>query len=86
MATKDVPGSKAANKDTLAQGSWAEKGSDLVLVEKVKAPSVVFLTFDTFDAKKIVIPASLTQKDFEKAYQGWTWHDKTPFPWDRVLK
>lgn len=83
MSTKGVPGSKAAPGDKLPAGCWAEQGKELVLVEQVKAPSVVYLTID---AKKVITAAAMTRVDFEMQFQGWTWHDKTPFPWDRVLK
>ena len=83
MSTKGVPGSKAAPQDKLSRGCWAEKGAELVLVEQVKTPTVVYLSID---AKKAAKPAAMAQVDFEKQFEGWTWHDKTPFPWDRVLK
>eukprot|EP00697_Spironema_sp_BW2_P016820 gnl/Spiro4/8261_TR4368_c0_g2_i1.p2 gnl/Spiro4/8261_TR4368_c0_g2~~gnl/Spiro4/8261_TR4368_c0_g2_i1.p2 ORF type:complete len:104 (-),score=14.51 gnl/Spiro4/8261_TR4368_c0_g2_i1:166-477(-) len=36
-------------------------------------PEASFKTTFTWDSKK-------------KASEKWTWHDKTPFPWDRVIK
>lgn len=97
MSTKDVPGYKPENKDQLAMGAWAEHSdSSLILVEANEAGEVVYSIFDTQADPPLEYRDSMTEKGFKeqfswssgKAVAGveWTWHDKTPFPWEKVIE
>lgn len=93
MSTNDVPGFVAANRDILAMGCWAEHtDGSLIFVDQVEAGSVVYSMFDL--SVKVEYRDAMPQKGFEKQFSydpknptkdKWTWHDKTPFPWDRVM-
>lgn len=96
MATHDVPGANAANADELCMGCWAEhEDGSLVLVESTERNRVVFLVFDTTEDPVVEYRDMMVQDEFEQRFSWdpddpdsieWTWHDKTPFPWDRVIK
>jgi hypothetical protein len=95
MATSDVPGYNPANKDVLALGCWAEADDkkSLLFVEGTESGEVVYCMFDLDDLEhhyRHIMP----EADFKKGFSWksgdaitsdrWTWHDKTPFPWDRL--
>lgn len=100
MATDDVPGFKPANNDKLAMGCWAEaadnaKDQSLIFVEAVEGGNVVFSVFDP--ETDVEYREAMAQKEFETFFSydpkkankdtpRWTWHDKTPFPWPRIMK
>lgn len=97
MSTNDVPGARAENADSLGSGSWAEHDDgSLIYVAGTENGRVIFEIFDLSDEDKPVeyrdaMPLKLFQQKFSwdprnKASVKWTWHDKTPFPWDRILK
>lgn len=92
MSTLDVPGHKPENRDKLAMGSWAEhEDGSLVHVESVEGGRVVFCMFDVpHDAE---YRTAMDEVGFKEQFswpnthgEKWTWHDKTPFPWERVMK
>ncbi len=95
MSTNDVPGAKAANRDELSMGCWAEhEDGSLIFVESSEGNRVVFSLFDM--AKKPIMeyrtamPEVNFKKEFtwdpkDKSSIKWTWHDKTPFNWDRII-
>lgn len=97
MSTNDVPGANPANKDVLATGCWAEhEDGSLIFVEACEGGSVVFSIFDT--PAKLEYRHSMSEADFKSRFSWkagdvakgwiavkWTWHDKTVFPWNRVL-
>lgn len=98
MSTNDVPGAVLANHDVLAMGAWAEHDDgSLVLVESVEAGRVVFSLFDTAVDPKVEYRTAMPEDGFKDRFSWdpdadedddnirWTWHDKTPFPWDRVM-
>lgn len=95
MATHDVPGANAANHDQLAMGCWAEHDDgSLLFVESTEGKSVVFSMFDLTQDPIVEFRDRLREKDFKEKFswkpgskkEKWTWHDKTPFDWDRVIK
>lgn len=98
MSTNDVPGSNPVNRDELAMGCWAEHSDgSLILVESTEANRVIYSIFDMAKDPAIeyrdAMPATSFNVTFSWAAAGkrpsnekWTWHDKTPFPWDRIIK
>lgn len=118
MSTNDVPGARAANRDELAMGCWAEhEDGSLLFVESTEAGRVVYSLFDLARTPPIEYRDAMPENGFKKAFSWderrsstainddnfddddiddgasksvpmlkWTWHDKTPFPWDRVIK
>lgn len=101
MSTHDVPGANSANQDRLAMGAWAEhEDGSLIVVEAVEAGSVVYSIFDVAQSPPVEYRDAMPEDGFEdqftwkatgkgsksKTNEKWTWHDKTPFPWDRVMR
>jgi hypothetical protein len=93
MSTNDVPGAKAENHDELAMGSWAEHDDgSLILVESTEGNRVIYSIFDMAKEPPIEYRDSMPEVSFKKTFSWdgnnikWTWHDKTPFPWDRIIK
>jgi len=99
MSTNDVPGAKVENNDVLAMGCWAEyEDGSLILVESVEAGNVVYSLFDMNPEPPVEYRDSMLETDFKRQFSWnpriktspsnikWTWHDKTPFPWDEVMK
>lgn len=96
MSTNDVPGAKAANRDFLAMGCWAEHDDgSLILVEAVEAGRVIYSIFDIAEDPPVEYRDAMPEPVFKDRYSWrpdtdddsirWTWHDKTPFDWDRVM-
>lgn len=93
MSTNDVPGYNPANSDQLAMGCWAEhEDKSLIFVESVEAGRVVYSLFDLSGQLPLEFRDAMTEAGFKRAFSWpnddgdkWTWHDKTPFPWDRVM-
>jgi hypothetical protein len=93
MSTNAVPGAVAANADDLAMGAWAEHADgSLIFVEGVEAGSVIYCIFDLAVDPPVEYRDSMPQSGFETQFSWpndlsveWTWHDKTPFPWERVM-
>lgn len=93
MSTNDVPGANPDNNDELAMGCWAEHDDEsLILVESTEGSRVIYSIFDMAKSPPIEYRDAMSTVAFEKAFGRdadvgpWTWHDKTPFPWDRVIK
>lgn len=99
MATLDVPGANPANKDYLSPLNWAEhEDGSLILVMHVMRDrgEVIFSMFDLKQDAEYKTVMSIS--DFERKFSSckeklpddptekWTWHDKTPFPYDRLFK
>ena len=95
MATPDVPGANPKNNDKLSALNWAEHDDgSLVIVYQVTEKEVVFSLFDSEKEFK----SKMNRKEFERQFSKnvtkkpsdskivWTWHDKTPIPWDRALQ
>ena len=96
MATNDVPGAKKTNNDKLARGCWAEHddGSLIYVKDIDENDRVIFEIYDLSLNPPAYYPHALAKTDFEKKFSWksgvtsikWTWHDKTPFPWDTVMQ
>lgn len=94
MSTNDVPGHNPANRDELAMGCWAEhEDGSLLFVESNEANRVVYSMFDMARKPPVEYRDAMAEVAFKKAFswkdeddEKWTWHDKTPFPWDRVIR
>lgn len=102
MSTYDVPGANPANNDVLSCGCWAEHADgSLIFVESTEVNRVIYSIFDMAKQPPIEYRDAMTEVAFKKAFSWhpgssrdaddlddlvWTWHDKTPFPWDRVIK
>lgn len=92
MSTNDVPGAKTSNGDSLAMGCWAEHADgSLIFVTSTENDRVIYSMFDM--AHDCEYRDAMPTTDFKTAFSWpnkhnvqWTWHDKTPFPWDRVIK
>ena len=96
MSTTDVPGANPANGDDLKMGCWAETDDgSLLFVESTENGRVVYSVFDTAKSPIIEYRDSMAEDAFKTTFTSgtsgtsrivWTWHDKTGFPWDRVIK
>lgn len=99
MSTYDVPGANPANHDLLATGAWAEhEDGSLIFVESTEVNRVIYSIFDMAKLPPIEYRDAMSEVAFKKVFswkpnscddlpdEQWTWHDKTPFPWDRVIK
>ena len=96
MSTNDVPGHNAVNRDELAMGAWGEHNDgSLIFVQSTEGGRVVYMMFDTSSDPIVEYRDAMPEKGFKETFSWnpkkkdsikWTWHDKTPFPWDRVIK
>jgi hypothetical protein len=94
MATQDVPGANPDNGDELHAGCWAEHDDgSLIFVEGAEGGNVVYSVFDMSKDPIVEYRDSMSEKSFKSTFSAkgkvkdkWTWHDKTHFPWDRVIK
>lgn len=95
MSTNDVPGANPGNADILAAGCWAEhEDGSLVFVKGTEKGQVVYELYDLSQAPVVSYTDAMREGDFKVSFsypptgsstEKWTWHDKTPFPWDRVM-
>lgn len=95
MSTHDVPGANPRNRDVLAAGCWAEhEDGSLILVEGTEAGSVVYSIFDMAAEPPTEYRDAMPEAGFKSQFtwrpdeddsETWTWHDKTPFPWERII-
>jgi len=93
MSTHDVPGANPDNNDELAMGCWAEHNDgSLIFVESTEGDRVIYSIFDVSRTPPVEYRDAMPQTTFEDRFGRdsdhgpWTWHDKTAFPWDRVIK
>ena len=96
MSTNDVPGAKSHNNDELAMGCWAEhKDGSMIFIKGVENKNVIFDMYDLDVDPPLCYSTSMFQDAFEEKFSWkpdddngirWTWHDKTPMPWQRVMK
>jgi len=96
MSTQDVPGANVANKDELAAGCWAEhEDGSLLFVKGTENGQVVYELYDVSADPVMNYQDAMRESAFKTKFsfppigmsaEKWTWHDKTPFPWDRVMK
>lgn len=94
MSTNDVPGFDPKNADELKALCWAEHGDgSLILVESTEGNRVIYSIFDMAKNPPIEYRDAMPEMSFKttfsyggKSKEKWTWHDKTPFPWDKIIK
>lgn len=95
MATEDCPGANPANADVLKAGCWAEhEDGSLIFVKGTEHKQVVYEIFDLAQDSPVSYNDAMAEDEFKKSFsyktgtsqEKWTWHDKTPFPWERVMK
>ena len=102
MSTNDVPGFNPSNRDQLALGCWAEhEDGSLILVESTEGGRMIYSIFDMAKTPPVEYRDGMPEKPFKSTFSWhpgedddddtdlnikWTWHDKTPFPWDRVIR
>jgi len=99
MSTHDVPGANPANNDQLKMGCWAEhEDGSLIFVESTEGERVVYSMFDIAKTPLLEYRDAMAKATFEKTFTYdpdddldpakivWTWHDKTPFDWNRVIR
>lgn len=96
MSTLDVPGARVENHDQLAMGAWAEhQDGSLIFVESTEMGRVVFSVFDLSADPPVEYRTALPEDTFKRRFSWdpddddndqWSWHDKRPFPWDRVMQ
>lgn len=96
MATHDVPGANPDNCDQLAGGAWAEhEDGSLLFVKGTENACIVYELYDLAQDPPVYYQDAMNKDSFERAFshppigdsdEQWTWHDKTPFPWSRVMK
>jgi hypothetical protein len=96
MSTSDVPGHNPDNHDVLAMGCWAEHNDgSLILVENTEGSRVIYSVFDMSKEPPIEYRDAMPEASFKRTFswdkreagsERWTWHDKTQFPWDRLIK
>jgi hypothetical protein len=96
MSTQDVPGHGSAKSDTLAMGVWGEHNDgSLLFVESTEGGRVIYSIFDMAQAPIVEYRDAMPEKGFKETFSfgsknskvdnGWVFHDKTPFPWDKVM-
>lgn len=96
MATKSVPGADPKNVDELDVGCWAEHDDgSLIFVQGFEGDSVVYQIYDLAQDPPVYYQDAMTEDDFKREFSfppvgksdiPWTWHDKTDFPWRRVMR
>lgn len=96
MSTQDVPGANPCHQDELAAGCWAEHDDgSLLFVKGTENDQVVYELYDVVQDPPVYYQDAMRLSEFEKSFShpptgvsdvDWTWHDKTPFPWSRVMK
>ncbi len=102
MSTNDVPGAVPANNDQLQMGCWAEHDdkASFIFVYNTENGRVIYTMFDVGKDPVIEYRDAMPEKEFKDFFswkapfrtakkgdkEKWTWHDKTPFPWDKVIK
>lgn len=96
MATEDCPGANKANNDVLAAGCWAEHADgSLMYVKGTENQQVVYELYDMAQDPPVYYQDAMRETAFKTQFshpptgtskEKWTWHDKTPFPWSRVMR
>jgi len=97
MSTNAVPGANPVNKEYLDRGAWAEDKDQTSLVHVIgkEAGSIVFQIYDLSEDPIIFYQDAMIESEFKNFFSVppvgtsdvvWTWHDKTDFPFDRVMK
>jgi hypothetical protein len=69
----------------------------MILVESTEGSRVIYSIFDMAKEPAMEYRDAMPEVSFKATYsydatgakklnERWTWHDKTPFPWDRIIK
>ncbi len=92
MSTNDVPGFNPINNDELCMGVWADhEDGSLMLVQSSEGGRIIYTLFDLSADPPLQYNDTMAEKSFKRTYSWpdsddkWTWHDKSPFPWDQVI-
>lgn len=96
MSTQDVPGHGSAKSDVLMMGVWGEhEDGSLLFVESTEGGRVIYSIFDMAQNPVVEYRDAMPEKGFKETFSygdsnckvdaGWLFHDKTPFPWDKVM-
>lgn len=94
MSTQDVPGANPCNNDALKMGCWAEHtDGSLIFVKSTEGDRVIYEMYDLTQTPITQYTDAMALDAFNKKFSypnkdkiSWTWHDKTPFDWNRVIK
>jgi len=95
MSTHDVPGANKANHDVLTAGCWAEhEDGSLLFVKGTEQGQVVYELYDLAQDPPVYYQDAMTDTTFKDQFSfragisdiDWVWHDKSPFPWSRVMR
>jgi len=100
MSTHDVPGANPNNGDILKVGCWAECEDSLLFVKSAEGDRVIFEVYDLSHEPIVYMQDAMRIADFKEQFTWdrskkggkglkaipWVWHDKTAFPWDKVIK
>jgi hypothetical protein len=96
VSTNYVPGANPTNADKLGAGCWAEHADgSLLFVKGTEGGQVVYELYDVAQNPPVSYQDAMREQSFKdsfsyppvgKSTDKWTWHDKTPFPWSRVMK
>ena len=97
MSTEDCPGYGNAKADVLKTGCWAEhEDKTLIFIESTEGGRCVYSVFDMSRQPVLEFRDSMAIGAFQREFSWsagddtkkdrWTWHNRTPFPWDRVIK
>ena len=98
MATNDVPGANPANSDELRMGCWAESAEDggksLIFVYSTEKDRVIYTIFDASRDPVMEARDAMAIGEFKAKFSWrrggnagkWIWHDKSQFPWNRIIK
>lgn len=102
VSSFDVPGSNLANHDVLSTGCWAEhEDGSLIFVEGTEGGAVIYSMFDMSKQPIVEYRDKMPERQFKRAFswrmdrqpssggvplEKWTWHDKTVFPWDKIIQ
>jgi len=95
MSTNDVPGANPKNGDALKVGCWGEhEDGSLILVEGTEGGRVIYSLFamntnpitEYRDAMPTWAFNNMFSWNKDTKNIKWTWHDKTQFPWNKVIK
>lgn len=93
MSQEDVPGCGVSKHDTLACGVWAEHDDgSLLFVEANEGGRVIYSLFD-MDKEPVTeyrdaMATGAFQRQFSFSFSKsdkWIWHNRTPFPWDKII-
>ena len=96
MSTNDVPGAVKRNHDDLHQECWAEADDgSLLRIEGITRGKVYFTLYDPKDPGFKYV-TGMVEDEFKRHFSfdpkktgslaiKWTWHDKTPWPFERVI-